>query len=277
MTSPALARTRSYVATSASNLNGVVCGSPTLCGAPLVRTHSGLSGSSSSSKLSGFPTTCGMQAMSRTVSHGTGVLTRTTTGISSHSNSHGTPIVGRTLSSCSNAHGTPTVGRTLSKPLQSAEASPITMQPVGLQRTTTLERTSSSLHMLAAAPVIQRVMSPQRSEPSVQLRLPIPIRGQCAYPEIASQDEEPQPWPATYPSAPLPTAARSGTLASRAGGRGRAVPARLHALDDQTVVSRDVYDKMMKAGETARGAFGYAQHKLAFSPGGTRVLRCAAP
>lgn len=58
---------------------------------------------------------------------------------------------------------------------------------------------------------------------------------------------------------------------------GRQLPARLQALDDQTVMPRDVYDNMLKLGDRARGRLGYGQHKLTFvGPEGAPVLRLAA-
>merc|ERR1712176_886300 len=54
-------------------------------------------------------------------------------------------------------------------------------------------------------------------------------------------------------------------VASRRGG----VPQRLQAVDDQTVVPREVYMRMMHLGDEARGRLGYGQHRLVFAgPGG---------
>merc|ERR1712087_836156 len=69
-----------------------------------------------------------------------------------------------------------------------------------------------------------------------------------------------------------------GLKGPRAGARsGRQLPARLQALDDQTVMPRDVYDNMLKLGDTTRGRLGCGQHKLTFvGSEGVPVLRIAA-
>jgi len=80
----------------------------------------------------------------------------------------------------------------------------------------------------------------------------------------------PQPSVATAPSAAAAARLPRGT-ALRSG---RPLPARLQALDDQTVMPKEVYNRMLRLGDEARGRLGYAQHRLAFTgPNGTQVLR----
>eukprot|EP00747_Dinoflagellata_sp_TGD_P171097 gnl/TRDRNA2_/TRDRNA2_204310_c0_seq1.p1 gnl/TRDRNA2_/TRDRNA2_204310_c0~~gnl/TRDRNA2_/TRDRNA2_204310_c0_seq1.p1 ORF type:complete len:187 (-),score=6.10 gnl/TRDRNA2_/TRDRNA2_204310_c0_seq1:17-577(-) len=50
-------------------------------------------------------------------------------------------------------------------------------------------------------------------------------------------------------------------------------PTQLQRIDDQTAVPPDVFERMMRIGSTARGTFGYSQHRLAFCESGQPVLR----
>lgn len=78
---------------------------------------------------------------------------------------------------------------------------------------------------------------------------------------------------------PMQPAFTAATVAAAASGprvlrSGRALPARLQALDDNTVLPREVYNRMLRIGEEARGRLGYAQHRLVFcGVDGAPVLR----
>jgi len=100
-------------------------------------------------------------------------------------------------------------------------------------------------------------------EKKPKLMLPVPVR-QGILPPTAMPAG---PGLAGVGPQGIPAALRSG----------RPLPARLQALDDQTVMPRDVYNKMFKLGDAARGRCGYAQHRLAFvGPEGVPVLQLAA-
>jgi len=87
------------------------------------------------------------------------------------------------------------------------------------------------------------------------LVLPVPVRGSASQ-NIGCPAEE------SLPPSFVALSSPSSTMALRPGGRVK--PARLVALDDQTKLPRDVYNRMMQAGDQARGALGYGQHHLAF-------------
>eukprot|EP00929_Paragymnodinium_shiwhaense_P063558 TRINITY_DN31752_c0_g1_i1.p1 TRINITY_DN31752_c0_g1~~TRINITY_DN31752_c0_g1_i1.p1 ORF type:complete len:274 (+),score=47.12 TRINITY_DN31752_c0_g1_i1:160-981(+) len=99
--------------------------------------------------------------------------------------------------------------------------------------------------------------------PQPKLLLPLPARISDAAP-TGQQEVLPQ-WVAAPPSLP----ARK-QVQSRGG---RAMPPRLQALDDQTTLPREVYNRMLQAGQQARGVLGYGQHMLKFRETGEPVLR----
>lgn len=107
------------------------------------------------------------------------------------------------------------------------------------------------------------------------LALPLPKRRALAAPCSPARDEAMPaelPKPSTFVSQGC-----SGTGGRRAARASRQLPARLQALDDRTVVPRDVYDRMLRLGDAARGSLGYGQHiKMFDGPDGVPVLRRAA-
>lgn len=118
-----------------------------------------------------------------------------------------------------------------------------------------------------------------RHKEKPRLTLPLPlrrdVRADGASPEEDAQLLQGQLLPP--PSAIAAPAALGSRRAPAALRSGRQLPARLQALDDQTVIPRDVYSNMLKLGDAARGRLGYGQHKLTFSGAeGLPVLRIAA-
>jgi len=107
--------------------------------------------------------------------------------------------------------------------------------------------------------------------------LPVPLRRDVVADEAPDEAETPPrllPMPTSYGPKPGGPGSRRTPPAIRSG---RQLPARLQALDDQTVMPRDVYDKMLKLGDAARGRLGYGQHQLTFEGAeGVPVLRMAA-
>ncbi|CAK0848919.1 unnamed protein product, partial [Prorocentrum cordatum] len=91
-----------------------------------------------------------------------------------------------------------------------------------------------------------------------RLLLPVPARNLLTDTWRADRGGSPA---AGLPDLLPPAAAvpRPGLAAQRPPARSRAggqLPARLQALDDQTVVPREVYNRMMQLGDTARGQLG---------------------
>lgn len=117
-------------------------------------------------------------------------------------------------------------------------------------------------HPLAAS-ASSRMSGPQA------LRLPVPSRHCNSVKEIDADSQLPSLVPAACMPAPCGLSQKRQAPASR-----RNVPQRLQALDDQTVVPRDVYNKMLACGDEARGRLGYGQHRLVFDgPDGAPLLR----
>ena len=109
-----------------------------------------------------------------------------------------------------------------------------------------------------------------------KLLLPVPARGQvaaCGWSVHPSLDED----ATVLPSMMLPVVAQlQEPPTSRKAAR--PLPARLQRLDDQTVMPREVYNRMLQQGDLARGSLGYGQHRLAFHGAeGKPVLRRAVP
>jgi len=118
--------------------------------------------------------------------------------------------------------------------------------------------------------------TPLRRQPQV-LVLPVPSR-QAGSSNSANVDYfSPTAEQAFLPQHPMPDIRVPAALPLQRpahGARRGGLPARLQALDDQTVLPRDVYGRMMRLGDQARGALGYGQHRLTFAgPDGAPVLR----
>lgn len=119
----------------------------------------------------------------------------------------------------------------------------------------------------------------QRAGGKPKLFLPLPPRRDiAAESESPSHDVKLLQAARPMPSSTGPGLSGHGSRRTPAALRtGRQLPTRLQALDDQTVLPRDVYSNMLKLGDTARGRLGYGQHKLAFAgPEGAPVLRITA-
>merc|ERR1719330_72359 len=116
-----------------------------------------------------------------------------------------------------------------------------------------------------------------KDKPKPKLFLPVPLRPDRIAEHVSPAEEQaqllqtqlvqPSAGASSLASQRVPSALRSG----------RQVPARLQALDDQTLMPREVYNRMLKTGDEARGRMGYGQHKLTFvGPEGLPVLRIVA-
>jgi len=133
----------------------------------------------------------------------------------------------------------------------------------------------------SGSPVAEPIRKKGRITDGLTLPLP-PRRG------LESLDEDPHATPNTAGAGnaaallPLrmPGAGALGPVnnnTSKKGTTGRALPARVQVLDDQTVMPKEIYNNMLKLGDAARGRLGRGQHKLAFAgTDGTQVLRLAS-
>lgn len=111
------------------------------------------------------------------------------------------------------------------------------------------------------------------------LLLPMPGRteqggvGHCGWSVYPSLDED----ATALPPMLLPVVTHVAEASTSSRKSTRPLPARLQRLDDQTVMPREVYNRMLQQGDLARGSLGYGQHRLAFQgPEGKPVLRRAA-
>lgn len=171
-------------------------------------------------------------------------------------------------------------------PLQQLACGPQAQLQVQVAAQIAMPRSSSLLSctgVLAPEVVLAAPLATCGATTRPRLVLPLPMRREAVV-DPWSPKADPGPFQATPLQALLPPAyagagatsgpqSRRGPAALRAGGR---LPARLHALDDQTVLPREVYSDMLRLGDAARGRLGYGQHRLAFvGPGGTPVLRLA--
>jgi len=137
-----------------------------------------------------------------------------------------------------------------------------------------LPKPQSPLASVEEAPLKQ----PYRQAPvRPQLKLPVPARCRSPGPDGMKWQmpgaEEGSPLPSMLPATvavPPGLPVRKAPVGSRAA---RPVPPRLQQLDDQTTMPKEVYNRMLQVGDQARGALGYGQHRLVFTPGGTRILR----
>lgn len=122
------------------------------------------------------------------------------------------------------------------------------------------------------APEVEATAAKVRRLEKPKLMLPLPLRQSVADPGSPAHDVD------LLPALPAKSAAADqgfpGLKSRRAAGArsGRQLPSRLQALDDLTVLPRDVYDRMLKLGDTARGSLGYGQHIKLFRPDGAPVL-----
>lgn len=116
-----------------------------------------------------------------------------------------------------------------------------------------------------------------RSRTKLMLPLP-PNRGMVGEPDSPTHDVKLLQVSLPAPAAACQVAPGMSSRRTPAALRsGRQLPARLQALDDETVMPREVYSNMLKLGERARGRLGYGQHKLTFTgPEGAPILRIAA-
>merc|ERR1719330_135330 len=116
-----------------------------------------------------------------------------------------------------------------------------------------------------------------KDKPKPKLFLPLPLRRDRITEHVSPEEEEAKLLQTQFVQ---PLAGASSLAAQRVPAAlrsGRQVPARLQALDDQTLMPREVYNRMLKAGDEARGRMGYGQHKLTFvGPEGLPVLKIAA-
>lgn len=193
---------------------------------------------------------------------------------------------------------------------EGAEAATSSAQPSSFRTRATCDSTSDGWSLRDGA-VAQRRERPARSEPTPRaaadasqergsvaatdvevatepataklasgLQLPIPARNRSEganhtwFAQPPASDEDATPLPPMLPTLVavppgLPTSSRKAI--SKAP---RALPARLHQLDDQTVIPREVHNRMLQLGDTARGRLGYGQHRLVFvGSDGRAVLR----
>lgn len=116
----------------------------------------------------------------------------------------------------------------------------------------------------------EALLAPVEEARATSLTLPVPLR--CSVQASAARSEE-SPWAAASPtqrpaqlgeSQAMSTVLNAHTRRQREK-QARQVPARLHALDDQTSIPREVYSSMMRLGGDARGRLGYGQHRLRFT------------
>mmetsp|Transcript_33487 Transcript_33487/g.77191 ORF Transcript_33487/g.77191 Transcript_33487/m.77191 type:complete len:264 (-) Transcript_33487:138-929(-) len=149
---------------------------------------------------------------------------------------------------------------------------------MGGSSTASSERRQAPASLKLAASIGQEEELPQSiaeasqatpAKPRPILHLPIQPRNRSPsanhrWFERPSIDEDSTPLPPLLPplvAVPpgLPTTSR------KSGGKtARALPARLHQLDDQTVIPREVHNRMLQLGDSARGSLGYGQHRLVF-------------
>lgn len=111
------------------------------------------------------------------------------------------------------------------------------------------------------------------------LLLPVPARtvqggvGNCGWSIHSSLDED----ATALPPMMLPVVTHLAEASTSSRKSARPLPARLQRLDDQMVMPREVYNRMLQQGDLARGSLGYGQHRLAFQgPEGKPVLRRVA-
>mmetsp|Transcript_41670 Transcript_41670/g.90807 ORF Transcript_41670/g.90807 Transcript_41670/m.90807 type:complete len:263 (-) Transcript_41670:83-871(-) len=124
----------------------------------------------------------------------------------------------------------------------------------------------------AAAASVPRVAETSSSRVIVRPLLPLPARQWL--PEKADGSLHPPNGGMLPPLKAAPPTLPAAGAAGGAKGKSRPQPARLQALDDQTVVPRELYFRMLRLGDEARGALGYGQHRLVFAgPGGSALLR----
>lgn len=136
-------------------------------------------------------------------------------------------------------------------------------------------RTVQSDIAKASPQLVHPISASQVTTPRpVQLVLPVPARSaeggvaDCSWSIRPCLDEDATVFPPMIPMAPQPQQVSSARKSTRP------LPSRLQRLDDQTVMPREVYDRMLQQGDLARGSLGYGQHRLTFQgPEGRPVLK----
>mmetsp|Transcript_31888 Transcript_31888/g.75892 ORF Transcript_31888/g.75892 Transcript_31888/m.75892 type:complete len:216 (-) Transcript_31888:132-779(-) len=114
-----------------------------------------------------------------------------------------------------------------------------------------------------AQPLVQKEVLSHGQVPKPRLCLPLQPRSVASSASSWSPIEE-----TTLP--PMLLANVSQPADTR---KSRQLPARLQRLDDETVLPREVYNRMMQLGDHARGSLGYGQHRKVFTGEGRPVLR----